>query len=114
MKNLAKLIAVGNGKIEPLLVLPAGIDADESGEMARTFATIGARRIIPSRVEITRRLGGLISAAHHGGLAFADASNTPHVADGLLPLSPESLTELLMPESKRDNLSNRKLSGTHQ
>lgn len=96
MKNLARLIGVGD--IEPVMVLPAGIDTEESGEMARNFGAVGTHSMIASRVDVARRLGGLLSAAQHG-MAFADAAHTPKVADGLLPLSAQTLTRLLMPGS---------------
>ena len=97
MRTLARLIAVAD--IEPILTLPAGTDADECGEMARVYGTLGVRSMIPTRIDIARRLGGLLSAAHSGGLIFADASETPKVANGLIALTPTKLTRLLMPES---------------
>ncbi len=100
VKRLAKLI--GAAQTHPYLVMPAGIDADESGEIARVFATIGAHTIIPTRIDIARRLGGLLAAAHQGGMNFADASNTPKVADGLFSLNPKTLSKLLMPSAYRD------------
>ncbi len=107
MRDLARLVACGD--IEPVLVMPAGMDADESGEMARVYAALGVRAMMPARVDIARRLGGLLGAAHHGGLIFADAGNTPKVADGLIPLSPERLAHLLMPQAagRRKNSSSQ-------
>ena len=99
MKRTAKMLTVGN--IEPLLVMPAGGDSAESGEIARIFAALGARWILPSRLDIARRLGGLLEAAHQGGMSFADASHSSKVADGLLPLTPERLADLLMQSVKR-------------
>ena len=103
IKRLAKLI--GASDIEPYLVLPGGMDAEESGEMGRVFATIGVHTLVPSRIDMARRLGGLLSAAHHGGMNFADASNTPKVADGLLSLNPKTLSKLLMPAAYREEPS---------
>lgn len=100
VKNLARLI--GCADIEPILILPAGGDAEESGEIARVFATIGVQKITPSRIDIARRLGGILSAAHHGAMAFTDASNTPKVADGFLSLNPKNLSKLLMPNAFRN------------
>lgn len=97
MRDVARMLAVSD--IEPVLVLPAALDAEESGEIARAYATLGVRSLLPTRLDIARRLGGILSAAHHGGLIFADASHTPKVADGLLPLSPKRLSSLLMPSS---------------
>ena len=104
VRELAKLI--GADEIEPHLVLPGGMDAEESGEMGRVFSTIGAHKLIPSRIDMARRLGGVLSAAHHGGMSFADASNTPKVADGLLPMSPKVLAKLLMPQAYKDSVVN--------
>ena len=100
MRSLAKLVAAGD--IEPILTLAAAGDADESGEMARVFSAIGVRRFVPTRLDIARRLGGLLSAAQHGGLAFADASATAGVADGLFPLSARRLSGYFFPKGDRD------------
>ncbi|MEM8833668.1 MAG: GTPase, partial [Pseudomonadota bacterium] len=98
VKSLAKLI--GATEIDPVLVMPAGIQSDESGEVAQIFSTIGARYLLPSRVDVARRLGSLLSAAYHGGLAFTDLSATARVADGLSQCSPKRLTQLLMPRAE--------------
>lgn len=110
MRTLAKLMTAGN--IEPLLAMPAGADADESGEIARAFATLGVTKMMATRLDIARRLGGLLGAAHSGGLIFADASNTPKVADGLIGMSPKRLAYLLMPEAvkkqRKESVQTRK------
>lgn len=106
LKDLAKMIQAG--PIEPILVLPAGLDADESGEMARVFAALGARAILPSRIDVARRLGGLLAAAHQADLAFTDVSDTARVADGLVPLTPKRLTQLLMPRAKAETMHERR------
>lgn len=97
MRDLARLIAAGN--IDPILVMPAGSDAQECGEIARIYGALGVQTMMPTRLDISRRLGGLLSAAHYGGMIFADASDTPQVADGLQPLSPQHLAQLLMPQT---------------
>ncbi|MEZ5919475.1 MAG: GTPase [Alphaproteobacteria bacterium] len=113
IKDLARL--AGCADMQPYLVMPAGGDADECGEVARIFAAIGAHSLIPTRMDITRRFGGILAAVQAGGLSFADASNTPKVADGLVTLDPQSLTKLLMPGSytREDHGSIRK-TGTRQ
>ncbi len=95
MKTLAKLIAVDT--MDTALVLPAGIDAEESAEMAMTFEILGVKRIIPTRLDFARRIGGILSAADRGGLAFGQASHTPQVANGILDVTAASLAEFLMP-----------------
>ena len=98
IKGLARMIGVA--EMDPVLALPAGTDADESGEIARVFATIGARQLLSTRIDTARRLGGLLSAAHQGGLSFADISDTAKVADGLTPLTATRLTRILMPRAE--------------
>lgn len=109
VKLLARLIHASEG--DPVLVIPAGMDADESGEIARVFATIGAKTMIPTRVDVARRLGSLLSAAHQGGLSFAEVSNTAKVADGLSPLSAKRLTQLLMPRAVSATMTTARKAG---
>ncbi len=86
--------------MDAALVLPAGIDADESAEIARVYAILGVANIIPSRMDIARRMGGILSAAHKGGMQFALASASSGVADGLTKMTPVKLAEFLMPTQK--------------
>ena len=101
IKGLARMI--GAEDVDPILVMPAGIEAEESGETARVFATLGVETMIPTRLDIARRVGGLLSAAHQGSLSFADASHTSKVAEGLQELSPEALARLILPSAFRKN-----------
>lgn len=86
---------------EPVLLMPAGLDVADSGEIAEAFAGIGAGRMIATRVDLARRLGGLLRAAQAGRLAFAEVSVTPQIADGLTPLNPVALARLLLPWAAR-------------
>ncbi len=112
VKILAKLIHAVESR--PVLVLPAGIEADEAGEMARVFATMGVAEVLATRIDIARRMGALLAAAHQGGLSFSEVSNTPRVAQGLTPISPKSLAQMLMPrlitEDTRERAKARPLS----
>lgn len=98
VKALREVIKAAD--MHTLLVLPAGTQADEAGEIAKIFSTAGARYLLPTRVDVARRLGALLSAAHQGGLTFADVSSTAKVADGLSPLTAKKLTQLLMPKAE--------------
>lgn len=98
VKALAKMI---NGvDIESILILPANMHADEAAETAQIFASLGAHRFMPTRVDVSRRLGSLLAAAYKGGLEFADVSGTARVADGLSQLTSKRLTQLLMPKAE--------------
>jgi len=84
---------------EPILVLAAGGDASEAAEIAEVFSDLGARRLIVTRVDTTRRLGSLLAAINAGGLAISEISITPFIAEGLKPVNPVALSRLFMHDS---------------
>ena len=47
---------------EPVLVLPAGLDRVDAVETAHAFARLKCRRMIVTRVDMTRRLGSVLDA----------------------------------------------------
>lgn len=77
-----------------LAVLPAGLDAGEAADLARAFAALGARHLLPTRLDAARRLGGVLAAAA-AGLALTEAGTGPGAADGLTPLTPDWLARRL-------------------
>jgi flagellar biosynthesis protein FlhF len=78
------------------LVLPAGGDVLEAAESAVAFAEAGAGILIPTKLDTTRRLGSVLSAAFAGGLALVAAGVSPSIAEGLAPLNPMALARLLL------------------
>lgn len=80
---------------EALLVLPAGMDAAEAADSARGFAALGVRHMLPTRLDIARRLGGVLAAADAAGLALTEAGIGSGVAGGLVRLTPASLAARL-------------------
>ncbi len=97
MDQLGEYIKAANG--EPVLVMAAGGDALEAADIAASFATLGARRLLVTRLDMARRLGGILAAADAARLAFSEVSITPHIADGLSPINPVSLARLIMPHT---------------
>ena len=77
------------------LVLPAGGDPAESADTALAFAEAGASCLIPTRLDATRRCGGVISAAHVAELNLLAAGVSRHVGGGLVAVNPVSLARLL-------------------
>ena len=77
-----------------VLVLPAGLDAEESAETARAFHLLGCRHLLPTRLDAARRLGGILAAAATG-LAFTEAGTGMDVATGLTPMAPPWLAQKL-------------------
>lgn len=98
--------------IEPVLVLPAGMDALEAADVATAFHRLGVRRLLVTRVDMARRLGSLLNAAYAADLAFCDAGLSPQAAEGLIPLTPNSLARLMMPAAQT-NERRAKQTGTH-
>lgn len=82
-------------RVAPILVLPAGLDADEAADTALGFAALGATTLVASRVDAARRLGGILSAADAASLALAAAGNSPRIADGLVDLDARALADLM-------------------
>ncbi len=91
---IARLIEASEA--EGILVLAAGGDSVESAEIAEAFAGIGVTRILPTRLDMTRRLGALLNAADAGRLMFCDVGSSPRIADGLSAISPIMLARLLL------------------
>ncbi|HUB11645.1 MAG TPA: GTP-binding protein [Acetobacteraceae bacterium] len=79
-----------------VLVLPGGVDPAEASDLAAAFATVGATALVATRLDLTRRLGGVLAAADAGHLALTEAGIGPGAADGLVPLTPALLAERLM------------------
>ena len=76
------------------LVLPAGLDPAEAADLATAGMQAGATLLIATRLDLVRRLGGVLAAAE-AGLAMAEAGIGPGAADGLVPLTPEFLAARL-------------------
>lgn len=97
LNDLLKFIRAGTpGDIEPILVAPASGDVDDFADVAKIFTTIGVKRMITTRIDAARRLGGLLVAADVANIALAQVSITPYVAKGLSIINPLSLARLLV------------------
>jgi len=98
MAGLSALIVAS--RADASLVLGAGGDALDCAEMAEAFADIGCGRLVMTRLDIARRLGGLLAAATAGRLALAETGASPIVAQGLRPLNPQLLARLFIAEGR--------------
>ncbi|MBV8888470.1 MAG: AAA family ATPase [Alphaproteobacteria bacterium] len=85
-------------RAEPVLVLAAGMDLAETADISNCCRELGCRRLIVTRLDLSRRLGNLLVAAEAGDYAFAEVGVAPDIADGLCPLTPLGLARLLLPE----------------
>lgn len=96
--------------VEPILVMAAGGDSLEACEIAQAFAGAGATRLLATRLDMTRRLGAVLSAADAGQLMFCDVSVNPHVANGLCAINPVSLARLIVPPSESSGIEHADVS----
>ncbi len=85
------------------LVLPCGLDPGHAAEIAEAHALCGVRHLVASRLDLARRLGGVIAAAHAQALCLAEAGIGAGIADALAPITPGFLAERLMsgPQTRR-------------
>lgn len=92
--GIASLAAIA--RADTVLVLPAGGDAAESADVAAAFGAAGATGLVATRLDVSRRIGGILAAAA-AGLALMEAGTGPDAADGLQPLTPALLAARLFP-----------------
>jgi flagellar biosynthesis protein FlhF len=84
----------GAADADVVAVLPAGLDPSEVADLAAAYRMAGAARMVATRLDLARRIGGVLAAAQ-AGLAIAEAGIGPGAADGLVPLTPELLARRL-------------------
>ncbi len=82
----------------PVLVMQAGAHPEEAAEQAAAFAALGIDRVLPTRLDIARRLGCVLAVADPQGpaLMLTEAGFGTGATDGLALLSPERLAARLL------------------
>ena len=98
-QHLQALVKASGG--DATLVLPAGIDASEAVDMAQEFKMLGAKRLLITRLEMTRRLGGILRVAFDTRLPFANYAASHKVTEAPQPFNPVALARLILPKQRR-------------
>ena len=94
--DIAELFALTHAAAAtPVLVMPAGGAPEEMAEQAMAFAAVGAGHLLPTRLDIARRLGGVLAAAATG-LILTEGGVGTGATDGLVPITPEFLADRLL------------------
>jgi flagellar biosynthesis protein FlhF len=83
-------LALAKSGIEVIAVISALSDAEEAAEMATALKALGAKRLVITGADLTRRRGALLALAA-SGLTLAGLSRSPYLADGLVPVTPVAL-----------------------
>ena len=91
---LARLVVATGG--EPVLALQAGLDVGDSADTAEAFARIGCTRFVATKLDVARRMGGLLAAAASGTYAFAETSVSAGPADGFETVDAARFSRILV------------------
>jgi len=85
-------------KADKIQVHDAGRNTLEAIETADIFTKLGANIILPTHLDMTRRIGSIISGAYCNRLSFCSGSVSSNIAKGLADITPMSLARLLLSE----------------
>ncbi len=83
-------------KADMILTMDAGKNQYEAVESADIFCSAGAEYLLPTRMDLTRRVGALLSVAGCTGLSFCSAGVSSKIASGLADVSSGSLAKLVL------------------
>jgi flagellar biosynthesis protein FlhF len=92
---LAAMVEAAN--VEPILVLAAGSDPVEAAEIGEAFGSVGATRLLATRLDTTRRLGSILAAAESAPLMFCDVSASARVVNGVTAITPAIMARMILP-----------------
>ncbi len=93
-KRLQTLLTAADG--ETILTLDAGYNAYDAGEAATLFAALGAHCLLPTKLDLCQRIGGVLTAALKGSFKLGQASVSANMATGLAKFDAPSLARLLL------------------
>lgn len=81
--------------VEPIVVIPAGLDSLETGDIATQFVRLGCSRFIATRLDVSGVYGNILNATANG-LALTYYGMGPMPTDLFEAFSAEKLADLLM------------------
>nr|WP_282958326.1 flagellar GTP-binding protein FlhF [Neokomagataea anthophila] len=91
------------------VVHPAGGHVDETCDTLAAFQRIGANNLIVSKTDCTRRMGDVVQASLQG-LSMVEVSSGRGVIDGLRPVTPKILRDVLLDMQRRAPAAGRKMN----
>ena len=87
------------GRVDTIGVVSALSDAEEITEIVEALAALGAKRLIVTGLDLSRRAGGLVAAATQG-IPLAHVTRSPFIAGGLESPTSLSLARMLLDECR--------------
>ncbi|MFM9890549.1 MAG: hypothetical protein ACKVOE_07930 [Rickettsiales bacterium] len=98
LKSLGEI--AGLHGVEPILTMPAGLDAHEAAEMASVFSFLPIERMLITRTDAVRRLSGVFAALGASGYALANLSSSASPSDSCSAFSPACLARLMLRQTR--------------
>lgn len=85
---------------EGVLVMPAGGDAVETAEAALAYSSLGIDRMIATKMDSSRRIGGVLSAVYTAGLTLMGVGTAPTIGGGLRAANPYQIARIIVPDEE--------------
>ncbi len=93
-ERLRELLDIADG--EAVLALEAGYNAPDAREAAAIYASLGAKNLLPTKLDLCRRIGGFLSAATEEGFNLGWASVSGSLSNGLAAVDNAVLARLVL------------------
>lgn len=100
-------------RAEPVIVMPADINPDEAIDIAEELKPLGARQLLPTRLDLVRRVGGLLNIAYETKLTLCQFSASPKISEQPQPMNPVTLGRFLLPPSNME-APKQQATGTYE
>ncbi len=98
--ELEKVIPFSDSlKCEKILTFDAGRNVDEAVEAAEVFGRLGTTCLLPTRLDLTRRIGSILSIADCCGMSLSAAGVSASIAKGLAEMDAAALAKLVLSRS---------------
>ena len=81
---------------EMIMTMDAGKNAWDAVETADVFAGIGAGCLLPTRMDLIHRIGGVLSIAGLVGMRLGASGVSSSIADGIGSLTASTLSQLVL------------------
>jgi flagellar biosynthesis protein FlhF len=95
LREIRDWLSVSNA--DGVLIMPAGGDAVETAEAALSYAALGLERMIATKMDSSRRIGGILSAAYTAGLTLMGVGTAPTIGGGLRAANPDQIARIILP-----------------
>ena len=83
-------------KCAKILTFDAGRNVEEAVEVAEIFANMGVRHLLPTRLDLTRRVGSILAVAAACRLSLCGAGVSSSIASGLAGIDAAALAQLIL------------------